>query len=240
MMSHNFLACMVALTVILASGADAQTSAVELRIRLDDALCEGVQDVSVVTNGRDSAFRAVKVSNCNWKITDIPRHNLDISYFSLRLGGVGRTGCRRARLLDGANIQLVFTKAGKAEAHRIEIDGAPLDYARELAATGEGDIQCSEKGVVPATLFDVQFDIEDLRLRLFEKKTVACGVILNDVAAVGNAKKGDVVEITSRELAPAVVKQGLKGKACFAPTFTPPEALERSLGRNPRLNITVK
>jgi hypothetical protein len=179
------LRTVLALTVTLAYHANAQ----ELHIWLDDATCKNVDQVSVVTNGRDQAFRAEKLPDCSWKLTEIGRHNLDISYFSLRLGGMGRTPCRRARLIDGtSNIQLRFTSRGRNVAHEMEVLGAPLDYARELPATRDGNVQCSEKGLVPATLFDVQFDIEDLRLRLFEKKTVACGVILDDVAALGKAK----------------------------------------------------
>jgi hypothetical protein len=230
------LRTVLALTVTLAYHASGQ----ELHIRLDDATCKNVDRVSVVTNGRDQAFRAEKVSDCFWKLTEIGRYNLDISYFSLRLGGIGRTPCRRATPIDrSSNIQLRITRRGRNVAHEMEILGAPLDYARELPATRDGDVRCSEKGLVPATLFDVQFDIEDLRLRLFEKKTVACGVILDDVAALGKAKKGDVVPITVKELLPVVVTQGFKGKNCYAPTLTPPEALQRSLSRKARLDIKV-
>jgi hypothetical protein len=229
-----------ALTITVASRIGAQTPAPELHIKLDDALCRGVQNVSVVTNGRDNAFRAEKVSPCRWKLTGIQRHNLDISYFSLRLGGIGRTRCRRATPGHGPNIQLEFTKRGLSNARELEIVGAPVDYARDLPATRHGDVQCWEKGSVPATLFDVQLDLEDLRLRLFEKMPVACGVIVDDVATLGKAGKGDVVPITSRELVPAIVKQGLRAKSCYAPTFTPPEAVEQSLRGTARLEIKVK
>lgn len=240
MTSLSALRSVLAVTWTFAFYANAQTPARELHIRLDDALCKDVQQVSVVTNGRDAALRAEKVSDCTWKLTGIARHNLDISYFSLRLGGIGRTPCRRATEVDRSNIQLVFTRRGGVEAHEMEIVGAPVDYARDLPATRGGDVRCLEKGSVPATLFDVQFDIEDLRLRLFEKKPVACGVILDDLATLRKARKGDVVPMTSRELVPAVVKQGLQGKNCHAPTLTPPEAIEQSLRGKPRLDIKVK
>lgn len=228
-----------ALTTTLALVANAQTPAPELHIRLDDVLCRGVEQVSVVTNGRDRAFRAEKVSDCNWKLTAIGRHNLEISYFSLRFGGTGRTGCKRATAIDASTIQLVFTQRGRVESREIEIaiDGAALDYVRQLPSLDDG-VPCLEKGAVPGTLLDVQFDIEDLRLRLFEKKPVACGVIVNDVLA--KARKGDVVAVTSRELVPAVVKQGLRGRNCYAPTLTPPEALEPGLRSRARLQVTVK
>ena len=235
-MAMAYAFCLVS---ALAHRSSAQTPPPELHIRLDDALCRDVQQVSVVTNGRDNAFRAEKVSECRWKLTGVGKHNLDLSFFSLRLGGLGRTPCRRATPF-GSNIQLLFTKRGVVNAREIEISGAPVDYARDLAASGKGDVQCWEKGAVPGTLFDVQFDIEDLRLRLFEQKPVACGVIVDDVGTLGKAGKGDVVRVTSKELVPAIVKQGLRGKNCYAPTLTPPEAIEQGLRRTGRLEIKVK
>jgi hypothetical protein len=233
--------CLVALTLTVAFATSAQTRAPELHIQLDEVVCRDVEKVSVVTNGRDHAFPAEKTSDCRWKLTEIERHNLEISYFSLRLGGIGRTPCMRAKPIEGSNdIQLKVTRRGRADALELEIAGASVDYARELPATRQGDVRCSEKGLVPGTLLGIQFDIEDLRLRLFEKKTVGCGVILDDVAALGKAKKGDLVPITVKELAPVVMRQGLKGKNCYAPTLTPPEAIEQSLSRKARFDIKVK
>jgi hypothetical protein len=229
---------LLTLTVLVAFRIRAQTPSPELHIKLDDALCKDVQRVSVVTNGRDNAFRAEKVSDCRWTFPEIGRHNLDVSYFSLRLGGIGRTPCRRATPAGGSNIQLVFTRRGLLPSHEIEIlAGAPVDYARDLPATRNGDVQCWEKGAVPGTLSDVQFDVEHLRLRLFEKKPVACGVIIDEVASRGDAGKS--VPVTVKELVPLVVKQGLQGKNCYAPGLTPPEAIEPALRRQ-RLEIKVQ
>jgi len=244
-------ACVFALTIALAHSATAQTSEPVLYISLDRVTCRGVQDVSVVINGRDNALSTAsarkvnpKEADCTWiRSTGIGRHNVHISFFSLRIGKdgetKGRTPCRRATSRKDSNdIQLLFTRIYWG-AHDLEIAGPRVDYSREVRTISAGDVPCSEKEVVPETLLDVQFDIEDLRLRLFEKKTVACGVILNDVGNLRKAKKRAVVPITPKQLESEVVNQGFKGKSCYAPTFTPVEALKSSL-ENKGLDITVK
>jgi hypothetical protein len=230
----------LALTLILAFRMNAQTSPAkpQLHILLASALCSKVQGVSVAINGRDDALPAIELSKCRWNLPEIESQNLEISYFSLRLDGIGRTPCRRATPGDGSNLQLVFTRRGLQPPHEIEIlAGAPVDYARDLPASRDGDVQCWEKGTVPGKLSEVQFDVEHLRLRLFEKKPVACGVIIDEVASRGAAGKS--VPVTVKDLAPLVVKQGLEGKNCYAPGLTPPEAIEPALRRQ-RLEIKVQ
>jgi hypothetical protein len=227
-----------ALTIALAYSTNAQTSPAELHIKLDDATCKGVEQVSVVINGRDNPRLARQMSKCEWKLEEIGKHNLDISYFSLRLHGYGRTPCEHATPIDKSNnLNVSFTKRGQKEAHELEISGDPLDYVRKPSTRYSG-VSCSEAGFLPGTLYDVQFDIEDLRLGLFEKKPVGCGVILYDIA--GKARKGDSLEITFKQIVPAVVKEGIEGKNCYAPTFIPPEAIEQLLRRKAPVKITVK
>lgn len=231
-----------ALAVILASHVNAQTPPPNLHIRLDHATCADVQSVSVVINGLDTLFDAdeVKGAKCTWIVAGIARYNLDIAHFSLRLGGIGRTPCIRATPIDGSNIQLVFTRRGEEQAYGMKIAGTSVDYAREVPSTRQSEVPCWEQGKLPATLYDVQFDIENVRLRLFEKKTVACGLILDKVDTLGRAKKGDLVKVTSKELIEAVGKNEIAGKNCYAPTLTPPEILEQSVLRKAHFDITVK
>ena len=235
------VAYVFALTVILACSATAQPEAPpELHIKLAP-LCDVVQ-VSVVINGRDDPQPTEKIPACTWTLKDIGKYNLDISYFSLRIQGKGRTPCRRAKAIyKSNNILLDFTKTptGK-DRPDFEIAGPPLDYTREVWAISDSDVRCFEKGSLTATLSDVWFDIEKFHLRLFEKTTVACGVILNEAPALSKPKKGVGVPLTYKELVPMVINQGIKGENCYAPTVLPPEPIEDHLRRQAPLTITVK
>lgn len=253
------LAYALALTVTLAHEANAQTQVRELHITLMGEACARVDQVWVVINGRDDARLADEDERpkkaekgrlkCYWKLPGIKRHDVDISFFSLRLDrlegiplqriALGRTPCRRAERIDEFNILVEFTTRGEADAHDLKIGGPSVEYARELSATRDGDVRCSEKQSVPATLLDFQYDIEELRLRLFQRNTVACGLSLNHVAGLDKVKKNAKVPVTPKQLESEVVKQGFKGKSCYAPTFTPVEALKSSL-ENKGLDITVK
>ena len=93
---------------------------------------------------------------------------------------------------------------------------------------------------MPGTLSDVQFDIEDIHLQLYEKKPAACGVMLNNVASLGKAKRDKLVLIQSEELVHAVHSQDLQGKSCYGPTIVPPEVIKKSLAGKVPLKIRVK
>jgi len=236
-------AVLLGLSVALASEGQTLPPKTELFIVLDQETCKDVADVYVAYNGRDSAFLARREppDSCNWKWTTMEPLNPDITPFSLRLGGMGRTTCRRAEARDIRHLEVTFTRRGTGPVVKeMKIEGPNVAYLRDVEVIDEEDISCGEGKRIPGTLFDVQFDVEDLRLQVFEEKKAACSVIVNAIPSLAKAREWATITIGPKQLAPAAVKQALETRLCFAPTFMPVEAIEESLSQPKRsFQITV-
>lgn len=228
--TNDVRAFAIIVTMAMTFAAKAQT---ELLIELDKSLCDRVGSVSVVYNQSDTAWPAEKLPECRWKRTFVGTINPRITSFSLRLGNVGRTPCRRAKQA-GRNLRIAFRHPGDGPAYDMKIDGPVFTYVRQVNAPDRDDVPCEEEDTTRSTLYGVQFALEDLRVQLFEQRRVACGVILDDLAPLKKIKDGGEVEINPRHLADAVVAQGLKTKLCTPPTFLTAEVIEADLKKKNR------
>lgn len=237
--SNDLRVFAVLLVVAMTSfAAEAQT---ELLIELDKSLCERVDSVSVVYNQSDTAWPAEKLPQCKWKRTITGSINPKITFFSLRLGNVGRTPCRRATSANG-NLRVGFRHPGDGPAYEMKIEGPVFNYVRQVTAIDKDDVPCEEEDTTRSTLYGVQFASEDVRVQLFEQRRVACGVILDDLAPLKKIDgSGGDVDIQPKHLADAVVAQGLKTKLCIPPTFLTAEVIEADLRqKNRSFKIKVK
>lgn len=236
--------------VVLALSARAQMppEGTTVRITLSSPLCIAVKNresrdpncrhpIDVVYNENDvGGMACLTAPPCTWTWTVRTALNPKITPFSLRLGPtIGRTPCRRATASNLWNLDVTFTRAGTDRpALAFEIVGPPVYYMRVVQPVDRGDVQCGEKRLLSSTVSDVQFADEDLRLQVYKEKAAYCGVIVDHLL-----RKGADVSIGPNELAPAVMKQGLEGKLCYAPTLIDPEIVKASFRRN-KPAFTVK
>lgn len=229
------------LVLVFALAADAQTPEnPELDIELDEVACRAVKEVSVVYNYDDTPWHATPTSRCHWKYDDIGTF-MTKTPFSLRLEGIGRTRCKHATPVTDRTFRLKFSLAGTREPGKdMLISGSVHRYVRDVPVKRDGDVACFEVGQVENTLLGVQFDVEDVRVQLFEEKKVGCGLLLDDIWAMSEAKKSKQVNLTSREIAQGIERQGLEGRQCHAPAIVPFTVIEKSLGGTSRLTIEVK
>lgn len=230
----------------------------KLRIHLNEPLCQESRDkvirgISVSINGRDDEFTPLtKVSDCVWENQGITTLNPDISFFSLRLtdktiGDKGRTRCRKPKLLGTSTLEVWFGERGPGVVRQLAVEGSPLPYVRIVKAkvrarkpeAGRTDVDCDETWAVPGSLFGVQVAIEDVRVQIFKKKEMKCGLALNASDSLAKAAKGTEIDYTKR-LADILADQGWEAKLCHPATYMPPETIEESLrGRKPSLRVKV-
>jgi len=252
------IACAIVLSLCGALTAAGQLpTKMKLRLHLNEPLCNEsrgnvIKEISVSINGRDESFPLAKVSDCVWEYADMPTLNPDISFFSLRLtdkntGDKGRTRCRRPKLLDTSTLEVWFGERGTDVARQLAVTGSRLDYVRIVKAKGDdrkpeagtADIDCEEAWAVPGSLFGVQVAIEDVRVQIFKKKEMKCGLALNASDRLARAPKGTEFDYTKR-LADIIADQGWEAKLCHPATYVPPETIEESLrGQKPSLKVRV-
>lgn len=251
------IACAIALSLCGALPAAGQIpERMKLRIHLNEPLCQelrngAIRGISVSTNGRDDEFTPLtKVSDCEWEKEGIATHNPDISLFSLRLtdkavGDKGRTRCRKPKLLGTSTLEVWFGERGTGVVRQLAVEGSPLRYARIVKAkprdrkpeAGTGDVDCEETSAVPGNLLGVQVAIEDVRVQIFKKKEMKCGLALND--SLTRAARGTEIDYTKR-LADILADQGWEATLCHPATYMPPETIEESLrGKKPSLRVKV-
>ena len=230
------LPLVTALCIASSLSAIAQTR--ELHIELDEEACRVVTAVSVVYNYDDTAYRATKTSDCHWKY-DMPTF-MSTTPFSLRLNGAGRTRCRRATQLNEHAFTLKFSRAATEEdAKDIRITGNALRYVRDVPQKRDGEVACFEVGAVPGTLFDVQFDVEDVRVQLFKDKKVSCGVQVKGLFTLLKSKQSEPLNVTSKEIAQAIERQSVQGTLCHTPSLVPLALIRKSVS-DARLTLEVK
>ncbi|PYQ28299.1 MAG: hypothetical protein DMF56_15925 [Acidobacteria bacterium] len=253
------ISCAIALSFCGALPAAGQIpERMTLRIHLNEPLCQEsrdkvIREISVSINGRDGEFTPLeKVSDCEWEKQGIKTLNPDISFFSLRLkdksvGDMGRTRCRKPKLLGTSTLEVWFGERGTGVVRQLAVKGSPLDYVRIVKAkirdrkpeAGTSDVDCDETWDVPGSLVGVQVAIEDVRVQIFKKKEMKCGLALNASDRLTKAAKGTEIDYTKR-LADIIADQGWEAKLCHAATYMPPETIEESLrGKKPSLTVKV-
>lgn len=215
-----------ALSVVVASasayGQQGTTEVLYLTLT-NVSSCDGIS-VAVVMLGRDGERKpATYAGDCKWRFeSPFGSFNTKITNFSLRLSGF-RTRCRRSRYdaeQRAAVLDFRYSGAGSAKQLSIDVDSkGELGYARQLEGRGP-DVPCIERGMLPETVADVEFNLEKLRLQLLPKQPPACGVILNSIARIANAPKGVPVTLTKSDAVAALAKQGNAADDCRTPTFS--------------------
>jgi len=240
----NEIVCATALSLVAAASAYAQHGTTDsLVIRLTGG-CEGVTAVSVVMDGADQEFSEAEPFPpipCRWLFkSPYGTYNTKNIHFSLRLG-IARTRCKKARW-DGktGNVTFEFKKQGVQQWSVVTEPPMTVKYARVLEGSLR-DVPCIEDGTMPATLHDVQLDVETLRVRLSPKKSPACGLALNYVARVRKAKPGATVRVTPDDAMQALAAQANGGDDCRGPgvSVSQIEIDERNLARRPPPSIVI-
>jgi len=196
--------------IFMSVGAGAQTnvSTDVVDVELTGTNCDKLPSaIDVVLNGDDQHSFPVGRSSgpCHWHgrrsagaFTITPNR----SVFSLRLRGA-RTQCRYATPVNyGSVAQLTFDYHQSASA--FDLDITPRDkqervisfpYVREVHADDPeaGDLECPEIGSLRRAdhvIRDVNFDVEDLRLRLSSDSDP--GLLVNHPKVLNQLKKGSV------------------------------------------------
>jgi hypothetical protein len=252
------------LTLLFVASAHAQTQATtdKLDIWLRGSDCPDVTKMSVVMQDDDAGEIPARKEReegekekegCHWTATTAPdRFRTNLTHFSLRLSDFARTNCRMATWDETrAKGQLKFQiqSAPSGPAQQIEIRPDPtisLPYAREVKPSIRPDIFCTETGILPATVHDVQFGMEKVRLRLFDSKKDVCGLVVNKLPAIAKAtkKKGSPVPANRSEVVDALTKLRHAGDACSMPNLSSAaiDINDRALGKRglASLLITVK
>ena len=127
------------------------------------------------------------------------------------------------------------------------VDGSPPRYVRIVRAkvrdrkpeAGKGDVDCEETWTVPGSLFGVQVAIEDVRVRIFKKKEMKCGISLNASDRLAKAATGTELDYTNH-LPDIIAGQAWKAELCHAGTYMPLEAIKESLRyEKPSLKVRV-
>lgn len=254
---HSRVTAAFVLTIALGPQTLAQTT--EVRVTLaDETTCTRLTDPDAGNPDRNCPFRiwvaydqqdqtrpACWKEKCDW-IATIDGALLDGTVFSLRIPGVGRTPCRSGEAVDAWHMRVTFGGPGGETTRNLKIvrgnadgsaDSRPA-YVREIDRSPAGDVWCQEEGLVPATLTNVQLDIEHVRLQVFPAQTVQCAVIVDHLLPGADAK--EATEIGPKELANAVRRGDIEAKHCYAPTVTVVEPLEARLRRLTRsFRVTV-
>ena len=242
----NEIVCATALSLVVASSAYAQHGTTDsLVIRLTGG-CEGVSAVSVVMDGADQEFSEAEPFPpvpCRWRFTS-PHgtYNTKNIHFSLRLG-IARTRCRKARW-DGKTATVTFRCCGQQPVQQWRIAVEPpmsVQYARVLEGS-PSDVPCIEDGTMPATLHDVQLDVETFRVQLFPKRPPACGAALNDIPIVKKAQAGKTVRVPVEEAARVLPRQANRGQGCRAPGVSSSQIDldEATIARQPLRAIVIQ
>jgi hypothetical protein len=242
-LTGEFRAGLAALVVLaFALTGDAQPSPDrELDIELERQACRAATatEVWVVYNYKDSGYKATKMGDCHWKLR--MKSFMSTTPFSLRLAGAARTRCKHATQVTDLAFSLNFSLPATDErAKDMHISGSGFRYVRDVPVEEDGDVPCFEVGRLPRDLSEVQFDVEDVRVQVFEEKKVGCGLLIDDIWAMTQAKKRKLVNLTSREITQEVERQGVKGTQCYAPTIVPFAIIKKTLGGKSGLTIEVK
>ncbi|HUP61617.1 MAG TPA: hypothetical protein VNA69_14495 [Thermoanaerobaculia bacterium] len=254
---HSLVTAAFVLTIALGSQTLAQTTEVRLTLA-DQTLCTrltspGASDpdrncrfrIWVAYDEQDQALPACWKEKCDW-IASVDGALLDATVFSLRIPGAGRTPCRSGKAVDAWHMDVTFTGSGGETTRDLKIVRGNADvsvdsrpgYVREVGPSPAGDVRCHEEGLVPATLSNVQLDIENVRLQVFPAQTVKCAVIVDHLLPRADAR--EATEIGPKELANAIRRYDIEGKHCYAPTVTVVEPLEtrlRTLTRSFRVTV---
>lgn len=251
------IACAIALSLCGALPAAGQIpERMKLRIHLNDPLChetraKSIREISVSINGRDyEPTPLTEMPDCVWEKQGLTTLNPDISFFSLRLtdktiGDRGRTRCRKPRLLGTSTLEVWFGERGTGVARQLTVDGSPPRYVRIVKAKSSGntdpgmsDVDCDEGWDLPGSLFGVQVEIEDVRVQIFKKKEMKCGISLNVSERLAKAATGTELDYTNH-LPDIIAGQAWKAELCHAGTYMPLEAIKESL-RDERPSLKVK
>ena len=253
---HSPVTAAFVLAIALGSQTLAQTT--EVRVTLaNQTTCRRLKSPSAsdpdrncrfpiwfVHDEQDQALPACWKEKCDW-IASVDGALPDATVFSLRVPGAGRTRCRSGEAVDAWHMKVTFAETGGETTRDLKIvrgdgDGSadsPPAYVREVGPSPAGDVRCHEEGLVPATLSNVQLDIENVRLQVFPAQTVKCAVIVDHLLPGADAK--GATEIGPKELANAVRRGDIEAKHCYGPTVTVIEPLETSLRTLTRLVTTT-
>lgn len=207
------------------------------RVEIDIAKpCARVPDeIIVVMNGEEDAestFPATRTADCHW--SGMALHQIDLSRdrFSLRLGpNVGRTDCHKANNRDGMIARLEFPCCYPPPVRQVDVTVSADDdvgYYMRVVPKKKSDprsVPCTESALFEegtATIFDVQFAQEALRLQLTDKDRTVFrpGLLVDDGAVLRNAAAGGEWEISQAELVRALTSQRAQGKAAAAPNLS--------------------
>ncbi len=224
--------CGLAATVARAQGVT--TDKLGVRLVGDRETCEKYRVLLVVQDADGSEFppdTPKPADDCHWRFTIPDRFNTEITHFSLRVNGVARTGCRKARWYDDkdeARIDFgLFTPA-----RQISITPVPdsawlkMQYTRELPS-GDGYLRCTEKSWLPRaaadkwTIRDVALTWEIVRLPYFEGPKDACGMVVNAIRKLTKFKGEEAhIEVTRPGLVDTLAVQRAGPTPCTAPNFS--------------------
>ena len=204
-----------------------------------------VREVWVVRDGLDRArIKATQPDPakepCRWTAT-LPgpqRYHTNISSFSLRLTGRGRSQCMKAEWDARAGAgSLIYSCCPGGDVFDVVVSSeSPIGYSRSIPQRPT----CIEEGRVwgkgaeeDRTIHDVQFDIETLRVQISERKPPSCGLIVHRLASMRKMQKQMPEEISgvesitvkpipTAEVTAALVEQDVRGENCHATVLSAP------------------
>lgn len=210
-------------------------------------LCKNVSEVFAVmldNEGKTMSVDKTDPEHCHWTLnTKGPRFNTNVVHFSLRLGRA-RTRCAVPHW-DSGKARIEFSVLGSAQQITFTADPSmPLPYAREVQGD-EYSVPCTETGKLSEPLWnvrDVDFSMENLRLRDLESKKDICGLLVNSLPAI--KKKKVSVALNVKTLGDALSRQRAGKDHCQMPNLSSPaiditetKLIQRGLKT---LSVTVK
>jgi hypothetical protein len=204
------------------------TSVVRLRLTED---CDGIKRVYFVRDGEDGTrVRMDPDGVCRWKaeLPDGKRYHTNVSRFSLRMPGWGRSPCMKALWQDETGLLTLHCCSGKpAPVYEVVVSSGDLDlvYSRvtqELECVEWGKLEPASEIESRRTIHDIQFGSESVRLKVLPGKTAACGLIVNELPGMVKPARGEEVEVRHETAVNALAKQDARGQNCHAPVLSAP------------------
>jgi hypothetical protein len=222
--------------LIVASARAQTTSPVNtdtFEVTLSGIGCDKVPDtIHVVVNGDDQDGFDIDRGGgrCRWSGRR-PEGAVELlpAFFSLRLGGA-RTPCHHAIPANQQSVaKLIFTYEPES-AYNVDITARDVQnkrlyiaYVRSVRAANpaKGDLDCAEKGLLketgPHLIYDVNSDVELLRLQLPKMDPDDPGLLVNDEAVLEELKKGNHVVLSEIQVREALAKQVAAGTRAAPP-----------------------
>jgi hypothetical protein len=225
-MTHRMLAVILSLGLCVSLHAQQGGSSTILRVEITSSspsTCNAHKDdVLVVHERRDRPFyAATHVEGCHWEAT-VPLYHTNNDRFSVRVRGMGRSDCNHPEWDEGTETGgLTYECCGEGDPHQLLLtmkDAVPFRYARTFLKS-----DCTDQGQLAGSGIDdtrtinaVQFEMERVRLQVFDVRTPPCSLSVNNVRRMLKAKPGASVEITRADAEAALLKQGVRAESCRA------------------------